>query len=158
MTRRRRDVPCEGEGHVDAVESHPVDFFLPSAPVPEGGGVADGTDIHVVTVFDGELGMEEGRSQYSVSPGLLDGRKNIGKVKVAASAELAPGNGSFAVVLQVVVEAYSHGDRTCTLDDNGGSILTGLCELEDVEFAFVGDLLKVELADVLLGRGIGGGV
>ena len=53
-------VPSEGKRHVDTVESHPINFLLPSVPIPERAGITDGADVHVVTVLDGELGMGRG--------------------------------------------------------------------------------------------------
>ena len=39
----------DGKWHVDAVECHPVDFLLPSVPIPESHGVGEGAVVEVVT-------------------------------------------------------------------------------------------------------------
>ena len=42
----------DGEGHIDAVKCHPVDFLLPSVEVPPAHTVVKRTIVQVVAVFE----------------------------------------------------------------------------------------------------------
>ena len=46
-----RFLTLHGQGHIDAVESHPVDLLLPPFPIPVRRGVAEGADVVVEPEF-----------------------------------------------------------------------------------------------------------
>ena len=49
------NVPIESQRHIDAIESHPIDFTFPTLPIPVSIRITESADIHVVSVLSHDL-------------------------------------------------------------------------------------------------------
>ena len=90
--------------HIDAMQCHPVDFFLPSVPVPESHRIRKGAVIEVVTEF--EVGF--------MAFFLFHGRKNVWQFWV----HIVPGDVDAGMVFQIPVDAHGNIDPGVASDDD----------------------------------------
>ena len=91
----------DDERHIDAVESHPVDFLLPAFPVPEGHRIAVGAEVQIVAVIDAA------RVLFAGDDGQFSGQ---------FSRRVVPRNIDSRMVLQKPVDARGDGDVVAAID------------------------------------------
>ena len=86
------------------MQCHPVDFFLPSIPIPESHRIREGAVIEVVTEF--EVGF--------MALFLFHGRKNVWQFL----AHIVPGDVDAGMMFQIPVDAHGNIDPRVASDDD----------------------------------------
>ena len=99
----KEEKPDKCQGHVDSVQRHPVNFTLPTLPIPVGVAVAKRAHIHVVTVFSANLPLKITRDNNLLFPSGRNGGKGRGNVQVVSSAILAPTQRALAIILHIPI-------------------------------------------------------
>ena len=91
------------QGHVDAVERHPVDFLLPALPRPGRHGIREGAIVEIVAVA-------RGRGVFL----LLGGHGQLHLCEVGG--EVVPCEVDMGVMVQVPIDAGCEGRQVGSLD------------------------------------------
>ena len=99
------------QGHVDAVQGHPVDFLLPAFPGPGGHGVGEGAIVEVIAVVR-VTGVRLVRCG--------NGQGDAAEVR----REVIPRQIDVGIVIEIPVDTRGDGQRRTTLD-TGLAILCG---------------------------------
>ncbi len=104
MLRHTHSVAHGSQRHVDAMQCHPVDFFLPSVPVPESHRIGEGAVVEVVAE------LEVGFMAFL----LFHGRKNVWQFLV----HIVPGDVDAGMVFQIPVDAHGNIHPGVASDDD----------------------------------------
>ena len=99
------------QGHVDAVQGHPVDFLLPAFPRPGGHGVGEGAIVEVIAVVS-VTGVRLVRCG--------NGQGDAAEVR----REVIPCQIDVGIVIEIPVDTRGDGQRRTTLDA-GFAVLCG---------------------------------
>ena len=125
----------QGQGHVDAVQGHPVDFPLPAFPCPVGHGIAVSDGIEVIMM------AERGGNP---APG---GIRNPGR---PADVLVIPGNHAQSVCFEKIVKSAAKGRSAAAAY---GQDPAGGLRLKNITAVFLFDGFQLEFA----GDGFQGG-